>query len=110
MEKIFDIAKDNAKIWGSIAQGIDNNFEELSKDINEISYIDQKNLVDFDNLGKIPGRYYKGSTGAIASGLGDSGGCFDLVKVKPNTQYYLSVKGDLALSDQESNEVSIVFL
>ena len=109
MEKIFDIAKDSAKIWGTIAQGIDGNFEELQKDINEISYIDQKNLVDFDNLSKTPGRYYKGTTGVIASGLGDTGGCFDLIKVKPNTQYYLSVKGDLALSDQASNEVGIVF-
>lgn len=109
MEKIFDIAKDSEKSWGNIAQGIDGNFEEVEKNINEISYIDQKNLVDFDNLNKIPGKYYKGTTGIIASGLGDSGGCFDLVRVKPNTQYYLSVKGDLALSDQVSNEIGIVF-
>lgn len=109
MEKIFDIAKDSAKIWGTIAQGIDGNFEELQKDINEISYIDQKNLVDFDNLSKTPGRYYKGTTGVIASGLGDTGGCFDLIKVKPNTQYYLSVKGDLAISSRNDIEVGLVF-
>lgn len=37
MEKIFDIAKDNAKIWGTIAQGIDNNFEEVYENFEVIS-------------------------------------------------------------------------
>ena len=109
MEKIFDIAKDSEKSWGVIAQGIDGNFQGIEKEIDEISTIDQKNLVDFDNLHRNNGLYYKGTTGVIASGLGDTGGCFDLVKVKPNTQYYLSVKGDMALSSRSSDEVGIVF-
>lgn len=76
MEKIFDIAKDSEKSWGVIAQGIDGNFEEVEKEIDEISAIDQKNLVDFDNLHRNNGLYYKGTTGVIASGLGDTGGVF----------------------------------
>lgn len=45
MEKIFDIAKDSEKSWGVIAQGIDGNFEEVEKEIDEISAIDQKILL-----------------------------------------------------------------
>lgn len=35
MEKIFDIAKDSEKSWGVIAQGIDGNFEEVRKAIDD---------------------------------------------------------------------------
>lgn len=35
MEKIFDIAKDSEKSWGVIAQGIDGNFEEVGKAIDD---------------------------------------------------------------------------
>ena len=44
MEKIFDIAKDNAKIWGTIAQGIDNNFEEVYENFEVISSEEKNNL------------------------------------------------------------------
>ena len=34
MEKIFDIAKDSEKSWGTLATAIDGNFEELSQNIS----------------------------------------------------------------------------
>jgi hypothetical protein len=39
MEKIFDIAKDSEKSWGVIAQGIDNNFEEFTSKVDDITGI-----------------------------------------------------------------------
>lgn len=35
MEKIFDIAKDSEKSWGTLATAIDGNFEELSNEAQE---------------------------------------------------------------------------
>ena len=39
MKKIFDIAKDSEKSWGVIAQGIDNNFEEFTSKVDDITGI-----------------------------------------------------------------------
>ena len=45
MEKIFDIAKDSEKSWGVIAQGIDENFEELSLKVDGLESLEE--VIDY---------------------------------------------------------------
>ena len=71
MEKIFDIAKDSEKSWGVIAQGIDENFEELDKQINGNTpeYVERQVLVEEGKYIAYTGGNIKTQTETITAGI-----------------------------------------